>query len=116
MRAIKMMIKTGKILMMNLAVLSKSGRMDLWSSLARGFLKARIKAGRTVIEPMTPRTTPLAMTRPRSRPSVNVMKQRAMNPATVVAEEPMTELRVDLMARSMAFAGSLVLSRFSRKE
>ena len=73
-----------------------------------------MRAGRIVTEPMTPRTTPLAMTRPRSSPRVKVIKQRAMKPATVVAEEPMTELKVALMALIMDSSGSLVVVRCSR--
>ena len=65
-------------------------------------LKTRIRAGRTVTEPITPRTTPFAMTRPRSSPKPKVMKQRATNPATVVAEPPNTELMAALIALSMA--------------
>ena len=110
----KIIMKTGKILMMNLAVLSKEGRMDLWSSFGRILWKVRIRAGRTVMEPITPKITPLAITRPRSRPKAKVMKQSAIKPATVVAEEPITELRVALMACSMDFSGFLVLVRCSR--
>ncbi len=61
-----------------------------------------MRAGRTVTEPITPRMTPLAMTRPRSRPSPKVIKQRAMKPATVVAEPPKTELMASFIAFSMA--------------
>ena len=100
--------------MMNLAVLSKEGRMDLWSSFGRILWKVRMRAGRTVTEPITPKITPLAMTRPRSRPRVKVMKHKAIKPATVVAEEPMTELKVVLMACSMDFSGFLFLARCSR--
>ena len=100
--------------MMNLAVLSKVGRMDLWSSFGKILWKVRMRAGRIVTEPMTPKMTPLAITRPRSRPRVKVMKQRAMKPATVVAEEPITELKVALMAFSMDRSGLLDLARCSR--
>ncbi len=70
--------------------------------------------GKTVTEPMTPSKTPLAMTRPRSSPSVKDMKQRAIKPAIVVAEEPMTDEKVDLIAASMARERFLFLSRCSR--
>ena len=100
--------------MMNLAVLSKVGRMDLWSSFGKILWKVRMRAGRIVTEPMTPKMTPLAITRPRSRPRVKVIKQRAMKPATVVAEEPITELKVALMAFSMDRSGFLDLARCSR--
>ena len=75
-----------------------------------------MSAGRTVTEPRTPRMVPLAMTRPRSKPRVKVIKQRARKPATVVAEEPRTELKVALMARSMALLESFLGSsaRYSR--
>ena len=50
--------------------------------------------GRTVIQEITPRITPFAITIPRSRPSVNVIKQSAIKPATVVIELPITERTV----------------------
>ena len=80
----------------------KSGRMDLWSSFSITLLKVRMRAGRTVTEPITPRTTPLAITRPRSNPKPKVIKQRARKPATVVAEPPKTDAKAALMAFSMA--------------
>ena len=42
------------------------------------------------------------MTMPKSRPMVKDMKHRAMKPATVVMEEPSTEVRVAWMAWAMA--------------
>ena len=51
---------------------------------------------------MTPNTTPFAMTIPRSRPRVKLMKHRAMKPATVVRELPSTEEKVAAMAWAMA--------------
>ena len=56
--------------------------------------KVRIKAGSTVTQPKTPKMTPLAITMPRSRPRVKLIKHRAMKPATVVMELPMTLFRV----------------------
>ena len=89
----------------NLTILAESlwklGRRLLWSSLRRGLSKVRMMAGRTVTLPITPRRTPLAITSPRSRPMVKVMKQRAIKPAMVVAELPKTELKVSLMASSI---------------
>ena len=51
---------------------------------------------------ITPKTTPLAMTRPKSRPKVNVMKHNARKPATVVTELPTTDVMVLEMAWAMA--------------
>ena len=59
-------------------------------------------AGRMVIQAITPKTTPLAMTRPKSRPKVNVMKHNARKPATVVTELPTTDVMVLEMAWAMA--------------
>ena len=50
--------------------------------------------GRMVTQPITPSSTPLAITIPRSRPSVKVMKHSAIKPATVVTELPITEANV----------------------
>jgi len=69
-----------------------------------------------VMEPTTPSKTPLAMTRPRSRPRVKVIKQRARKPAMVVAELPITELKVSLMACSIDLDGSWEMERRSRYE
>ena len=70
--------------------------------------------GKTVTEPITPRRTPLAMTIPRSIPRVKDIKQRAMKPAMVVADEPMTDEKVDLIAFSMARERLGSFSRCSR--
>ena len=67
-----------------------------------GLSSTRIKAGRVVTHPITPRITPFAMTMPRSMPRVKVMKHRAMNPAMVVMELPMTEVKVSWMAAAIA--------------
>ena len=67
--------------------------------------------GSTVTQPRTPSSTPLAITMPRSRPRVKLMKHRAMKPAMVVTELPMTLVRVSLMATAMA---SLLSGYFSR--
>ena len=90
--------------MISSLVFLKLERRGLWSSFINHLLKVRIRAGRTVTEPMTPKMTPFAMTIPRSIPNVKDMKQRAIKPATVVAEEPKTELIVFLMASIMASA------------
>jgi len=55
-----------------------------------------------VTHPMTPKTTPLAITIPRSKPKVKLMKHSAINPATVVMEEPTTLVRVFPIATAMA--------------
>ena len=74
--------------------------------LASGLSSTRIMAGSTVTQPSTPSSTPFAMTMPRSRPSVKVMKQSAIKPATVVTELPMTEAKVSLMASAIASSWS----------
>ena len=114
--ATKMMMKIGKYLTMKLLTVLKDGSKGLWSSLTRNLLKVRIKAGRTVTAPITPKMTPLAMTIPRSIPRVKDMKQRAIKPATVVADEPKTELMVFLMASTMAASEDWPDFNSSRKE
>ena len=54
----------------------------------------RIIDGNTVTQQITPNTTPFAMVTPRSRPRVKLMKQSATNPATVVMELPITDVKV----------------------
>ena len=51
---------------------------------------------------MTPSSTPLAMTRPISRPSVRRMVHSARKPAMVVSELPVMEDMVAVMALAMA--------------
>ena len=51
---------------------------------------------------ITPNTTPFAMTIPRSRPRAKLMKQSAINPATVVIDEPTTEVSVFPIATAIA--------------
>ena len=83
------------------------GIRDLCRVRCRGLSSTRIRDGRMVTQPSTPSSTPLAMTIPRSRPSVKDMKHRAMKPAMVVAELPMTEVKVLWMATAMASLWSL---------
>jgi len=71
-----------------------SGIRDLCISFCSGLSSKSIIAGKTVTQPITPRTTPFAMTMPRSFPRVKDMKQSAMNPATVVTELPITLVSV----------------------
>ena len=54
----------------------------------------RIIDGNTVTQQITPKITPFAMVTPRSRPKVKLMKQSAINPATVVMELPITDVKV----------------------
>ena len=61
--------------------------------------------GSRMTVPSTPRITPLLITRPRSRPSVKLMKQMATKPATVVRLLPTMEEMVLQMA--LAIASSL---------
>lgn len=71
-----------------------SGMMERCLVFCRGLSSTRIRAGSTVTQPSTPSSTPLAMTRPRSRPSVKPMKHRAMKPEMVVTELPITLVSV----------------------
>ena len=66
--------------------------------------------GKMVTHPTTPNITPLAITIPRSVPSVNVIKQSAKKPAIDVIELPTTDLNVAAMAFAIA---SFLLSFFS---
>ena len=50
--------------------------------------------GKIVTQLITPNTTPFAITIPKSRPSVKLMKHNAMKPATVVIELPITDVNV----------------------
>ena len=70
----------------------------LWAVFQMALSKTRMKDGRMVTQQITPSRTPLAMTTPMSRPKVKLMKQRAMKPAMVVREEPVTEVMVAAMA------------------
>ena len=58
--------------------------------------------GKIVTHPITPNTTPFAITTPRSKPNVNVIKHNAINPAIVVIELPVTEASVSLIAFAIA--------------
>ena len=106
--AMKAITKAGAKRRIFEAKLFISGRRGRWEVFSRMRSKTRMRAGRTVTQPMTPKMTPLAMTRPRSKPRVKVMNMRAMKPAMVVILEPTTEENVCLMAVAMAFSLSLV--------
>ena len=69
--------------------------------------------GSIVTLAITPNTTPFAITIPRSRPIVYVMKQSARNPAIVVAELPVTETSVASMASAIASSSLSPESSFS---
>ena len=73
----------------------------------------RIMEGRTVTQATTPKHTPLAMTMPRSRPNVKLMKHRAINPAMVVTELPTMELNVSSIAAAMASSFSFPVSSWA---
>ncbi len=70
------------------------GMMDLCFVLCRGLSSTSTSEGSTVTQPMTPSSTPFAMTMPRSRPSVKLMKQSAIKPEMVVTELPTTLVMV----------------------
>ena len=93
---------TGKIFTSFLEKLRISGMMERCFVFCRGLSSTRIIDGSTVTQPSTPSSTPLAMTMPKSRPSVKLMKHRAMKPEMVVTELPMTLVRVAWMAVAMA--------------
>ena len=73
-----------------------------WRYLRIGPSIRRRIAGSTSTTVATPRTTPLAITRPRSRPSVKRMKQSARKPAMVVRELPERDLKAATMETAMA--------------
>lgn len=79
-----------------------SGSSALCLVRRRGLFSTRMRDGRIVTQLMTPNSTPLAMTTPRSRPSVKLMKHRATKPAIVVTDEPMMDENVSVMASAMA--------------
>ena len=78
----------------NEEILPNCGIRSLCEVFAIALSNVSISAGRIVTQEITPHTTPFAITIPRSRPSVNVMKHIARKPATVVNELPTTEVTV----------------------
>ena len=108
-----MMRNTGKCLHTPLAKPLMSGIRDLCRVFCRGLSSSSIILGRMVTQPITPSSTPLAITMPRSRPRVKLMKHRAMKPAMVVMELPSTEAKVSWMATAMASLWSVVRSSCS---
>ena len=89
------------------------GIIDLCFVFCSGLSRISIIAGSTVTQPSTPNSTPFAITMPRSRPSVKVMKQSAMNPAIVVIELPTTDVSVSPIAAAIASSFEGYLSRCS---
>ena len=85
----------------NLLILGISG---LWCSFASGLSRTSISDGRIVTQPITPKSTPFAITMPRSLPRVKLIKHRAIKPAIVVTELPVTEVSVLDIALAMAFS------------
>ena len=98
---------------MNPASLSNlAGRISLCIVFSSALSNVRISAGRTVTQHITPNTTPLAITTPRSIPSVKLIKQSAINPATVVIDEPTTDVIVLAIACAIASLWSSPYSSF----
>jgi len=89
-----------------------AGIISLCIVFSNALSNVRIMEGRIVTQPITPITTPFAITIPRSKPSVNVMKHSAINPATVVMEEPTTEVMVFPIATAIALLWSSGYSLF----
>ena len=98
----KIIRKTGNTLVTHRDSFVISGINDLCLVFCSGLSNTRISDGSTVTHPITPSKTPFAITSPRSRPSVKVIKQSAANPAMVVTELPTTEVRVSWMATAIA--------------
>ena len=90
-----------------------SGIRGLWRVDCSGLLSSSMSAGSTVTQHKTPMSTPFAMTRPRSRPKVKVIKHSAAKPATVVVELPTTDRSVSLIAAAMASLLSGMVRSFS---
>ena len=82
--------------------LSKDGISDLCVVFSIALSQVRIIAGSTVTQVSTPITTPLDITIPILVPSLNVIKQSATNPATVVIELAVIDVNVLLIACAMA--------------
>ena len=102
------MRKTGKIFTTPFANLPIFGISERCLVLCRGLSRMRIIEGSIVTQLATPSSTPLAITRPRSRPRVKLMKHSAMKPATVVMELPITLVSVSWMATAIASLRSSV--------
>ena len=83
-------------------ILSMDGSNGLCLVLSIAFSKIKIIEGNTVTQQITPITTPLIITIPRSRPSSKVMKINAAKPAIVVTELPATEINVLEIASAIA--------------
>ena len=83
---------------MNSDILGISGSRGLCLVFCIALSKTRSIEGSIVTQEITPMKTPFAITIPRSRPRVKLMKQSAMKPAIVVIELPTTELIVLLIA------------------
>ena len=81
-----------------LDLIRKSGCLVFSIALSQ----TRIRDGRIVTHPITPKTTPFAITIPRSFPRVKLIKHSAINPATVVMELLTTEVIVLEIACAMA--------------
>ena len=90
--------------MINADALSKLGSNGLCVVFSIALSKVSTNAGSNVTQQKTPITTPFAITIPISRPSEKVIKQSAINPATVVMELPITDLKVALMACAIALS------------
>ena len=60
------------------------------------------KLGNTVSTVTTPKSTPLAITMPKSLPNVNFIVHNTKKPAIVVKELPITDVNVSLIASAIA--------------
>ena len=106
-------ISTRRCLRIKAFIRSKLGIRLLCVKRWIGLSNARISAGRTITTVITPSTTPFAITRPMSRPSVSRMKHSARKPKIVVSELPDRERKVLDTARAIASRWSPPFSRSS---
>ena len=97
----------------HLAGLSKLGIISLCIVFSSALSNVSISEGRIVTHPITPNITPFAITIPRSSPRVKLIKQSAINPATVVIDEPTTEVSVFPIATAIASLWSPEFFSFS---
>ena len=95
-------------LIVKFAVFSKFGNNTLWLNLFTSFSASNIIGGRTTTVEISPKRTPLLITRPISLPSPSCINNRTKNPAKVVSDEA----NIDAKVESIAFAIASFLFSF----
>ena len=82
--------------------LSNLGVITLWLVFSHHLSNTSKSAGKIVKTVITPRSTPFAITIPKSLPKVRLIVHNTRNPAMVVVELPITEVNVSFIASFMA--------------